>query len=207
MRDPPVTGPQALVVVSRTRRCCESHQEAPSSPNNSRQLHAPDSGMSHAQAGDMKLTQPILKTISYQLCHGNPWWAFVVLNEYVEPSSPLHDVLVRLFRRRVPIDSMLATRLYAGARYHDLSPEERAYIGARASITRPLTQVPFRGRGDKSRHGTRRLPSRRARGVTHIHSARLQKRSATQMRERVISTASLAAPVLRVVSEAARRSS
>ena len=163
--------------------------------------------MPYAQDRGMKLTQPILKTISHQLCHGNPWWALVVLNEYVEPSSPLHAVFIRLFRRRVPIDSGLTARLYAGARYHDLSPEEQVYIGARVTITRPLAQVPFRkGRGT-FRDGNRRLPSRRARGATHINGARFQERSATRARDRVISTASLAAPVLRVVSEAARMSS
>lgn len=155
----------------------------------------------------MKLTQPILKTISYQLCHGNPWWALVVLNEYVEPSSPLHAVLLRLFRRRVPIDSELTARLYGGARYHDLSPEERAHIGTRVSFPRPLAQAPFRERPATFRHGNRRRPSRRERSVTHINGARFQERGVTRTRERVISTASLAAPVLRVVSEAARRSS
>ena len=164
-------------------------------------------GTLYAQARGMKLTQPILKTISSQLCHGNPWWALVVLNEYLEPNSPLHGALLRLFRRRVPINSELTARLYAGARYYDLSPEERVYIGARVTIPRPVTQIPFRQRRATFRHGDRRLPSRRARGVTHIHGARFQERGETQPRDRFISTASLAAPVLRIVPEAARRSS
>jgi len=163
--------------------------------------------MPHAQARGMKLTQPILKTISRQLCHGNPWWALVVLNEYLEPSSPLHAVLVRLFQRRVPIDSGLAARLCAGARYYGLSPEEQAYIGARVITTRSNTPIPLRERRDTLRHCKRRLPARRARGVAHMKRSRFHGRSTTPTRERVISTASLAVPVLRVVSEAARRSS
>ena len=133
--------------------------------------------MPYAQDRGMKLTQPILKTISHQLCHGNPWWALVVLNEYVEPSSPLHAVFIRLFRRRVPIDSGLTARLYAGARYHDLSPEEQVYIGARVTITRPLAQVPFRkGRGT-FRDGNRRLPSRHKRRSISGKKRNASKRS------------------------------
>ena len=79
----------------------------------------------------MKLTQPILTTLSRELSHGNPWWALVVLNEYLRPTTPLHTAFVSHCKRRMPLDSQLARRLYAGARYEELSLEERACVGVR----------------------------------------------------------------------------
>jgi hypothetical protein len=84
----------------------------------------------------MKLTQPILTTLSRELSHGNPWWALVVLNEYLRPTTPLHTAFVSHCKRRMPLDSQLARRLYAGARYEELSLEERACVGVR-TMTHP----------------------------------------------------------------------
>ena len=116
----------------------------------------------------MKLTQPILKAIAYQLHSGNPWWGLLLTNEYMLPDSPLHATLCALFRKRVPHGSELAEKLLSGARSRDLSADQRAQIGARASShtrlsvarPRPLDVAPL------PRH--RRIPPPRARNVSRV---------------------------------------
>ena len=149
----------------------------------------------------MKLTQPILKTISRQLCQGNPWWGLVVLNEYLIPASPLHAALVTCFRRRVATDSELAHQLCRGARWQDLGLEERSQIGSRAvSDARRLPPSP-RDRKDTSGSRARRHPVRRVvRPITAVANGRPDRRP-----HAVTSKVSTAVPVLRAVPGAARK--
>lgn len=158
-------------------------------------------GMPPAHSRGMKLTQPILTTISRQLCHGNPWWALVVLNEYLEPETPLRSAIVALFRQRIPAPSTLADRLCAGALFRDLSQEEQVHIGPRMvtdRIREPL--LPRERSGAPSPHA-RRPPVRRVGDPTPTIRSRAHAR---QSRE-VTSKAATAAPALHVVRGVARK--
>jgi hypothetical protein len=154
----------------------------------------------------MKLTQPILKTISRELCHGNPWWALVVANEYLNPTSPLHAALVKLFQGRVPYRSDLTHRLTSGARYQELSPEERHRVGSRVMRKPFITPTIPRGHTMTRSWRDRRPPVRRSMHSTSAigvssHARRIHRASSS-----LTSTSSLAAPALRVVQGVARRS-
>jgi hypothetical protein len=169
--------------------------------------HPPTDGIPHAASDTMKLTQPILKTISRQLCHGNPWWALVVLNEYLEPSSPLHTALLQLFRRRVHGQSVLAQKLCAGALYENLSGEERLLIGSRvsgASISKPLAP---REHSSRLRASKRRRASRGVRRSAFTPRIRMNERGTIEGERYLRSTALNVVPALRVVQGAARRPS
>jgi hypothetical protein len=111
----------------------------------------------------MKLTQPLLKTISHQLCHGNPWWGLVVMNEYLEPTTPLHTALRAVFKRRVPSSSELAQRLCSGALYKELSLDEQVQIGSRVAHRPIHAPTPPRSYNPTLRHHDRRPAPRRER--------------------------------------------
>lgn len=164
-------------------------------------LRQPHGGTSCALPRGMKLTQPILKTISRQLCHGNPWWGLVVLNEYLAPTSPLHAALVTRFRRRVPTDSELARQLCSGARWQDLGLEERSQIGSRvATDSRRLSPSP-RDRKETLGSSARRHPVRRVvRPITAVANGQHDRRARA-----VTLTTSTAVPALRAVPGAARK--
>ncbi len=148
----------------------------------------------------MKLTQPILTTISRQLCHGNPWWALVVLNEYIEPTGPLRSAFVALFRQRIPAPSTIADRLCAGALYKDLSQDERLHIGPRMNTDRFREPLVSRERKGAPSPHARRPPVRRIGSPT----LSIRYRADTRQHGVVTSTAETAAPALRVVRGAAR---
>lgn len=193
-------------VACHPRGCCNPPHHAAAIPPIYTYLEPLLAGTEPAHVGDMKLTQPILKSISHQLCHGNPWWALVVLNEYLEPASPLHVALMRLFWRRVDHDSKLAHRLNAGALYRDLSPEERTLIGPRAVTPTMYARAVTNEHATTRNHTDRRPPSRRAmRSRPTIREQRPRNRS-LQKRGYLTSTMSPAAPALRVVQGVARRS-
>lgn len=155
----------------------------------------------------MKLTQAVLKTISRQLCHGNPWWALVVLNEYLEPESPLHAALLRLFWRRVSCHSELASRLCAGARYKDLSEGDRHLIGSRVVVHHPHEHSITRAAQPVRRHFARHPPSRRVSRSSPTGRRGRRRERFLQPQESPTSTISRAAPALRIVRGPARRSS
>lgn len=176
-------------------------------PFNYRWLRRQYAGMAHAQLEGMKLSQTFLRTISRELYHGNPWWALVVANEYLNPTSPLHAALVKLFHGRVPERSDLSHRLTSGARYHELSITERDRVGSRVMRHRSSTPITPREHGGTRSCRDRRPPVRRDTHIAPIigvvsHARRLHRASGP-----LTSTASLAAPALRVVQGAARRSS
>ena len=182
-------------------------QTASASGNNALYLHAlrdPSCWHRACSWGDMKLTQPILKSISHQLCHGNPWWAIVVLNEYLEPASPLHVALMRFFWRRVDHDSKLAHRLKAGALYRDLSPEERTLIGSRVVTRNMYARAVTKELSTTRNHTDRRPPLRRAMRSRPTMRAQRPRNQSLQPRGHITSTMSPAAPALRVVQGVAR---
>jgi len=151
----------------------------------------------------MKLTQPILTTISRQLCHGNPMWALAVLNEYIEPTAPLRSAFVALFRRRIPAPSTVADRLCAGALYKDLSHEEQLHIGPRINTDRFREPLASRERTGAPSPHARRPPVRRI-GTPTLS---IRCRAETGQHGVVTSTAGTAAPALRVVRGAVRKPS
>jgi|688.fasta_scaffold274654_2 hypothetical protein len=155
----------------------------------------------------MKLTQPILTTISRELCHGNPWWALVVANEYLEPTSPLHTALVKLFQGRVGEDSDLTRRIRSGARYVELSAAERDRVGSRGTLHRPPIPTIPRDHKERQRARGRRPPVRRALRSAPPRGAPIHREPTHRVSKSLTSTISLSAPALRVVQGVARRSS
>ena len=147
----------------------------------------------------MKLTQPILKTIAYQLHSGNPWWGLLLTNEYLLPDSPLHTTLCALFRKRVPDGSALAERLLSGARCKDLSAEQRAHIGTRASrLTVPSVASPRALHvAPLPRH--RRTPPPRARNVSRTLVEVAARRNSRRIRGKPTAMVLNAAPDLRII--------
>jgi len=83
----------------------------------------------------MNITTPILKQLSLEISHGNPWWGLVVANEYLSAGSPLHNALAHHFLRRVEAAGgdlkRLAEKLIAGARYNELTPSLQSKVGKR----------------------------------------------------------------------------
>ncbi|MEY4668897.1 MAG: hypothetical protein RL518_1596 [Pseudomonadota bacterium] len=150
----------------------------------------------------MKLSQPLLKTISYQLCHGNPWWGLVVINEYLAPTTPLHTALCNVFKRRVASQSELAQRLCSGALYDDLSLEEQRQIGSRAAS--PSRGAPIRPRAIDltQRNRDRRRPARRQESIT---PATIKGGRPSPLSMRITLKTSTCAPALRVVRGASRK--
>ena len=157
--------------------------------------------------GGMKLTQLILTTISRELSNGNPWWALVVANEYLEPTSQLHKVLVKLFKGRVDEDSDLTRRIHSGARYADLSAAERDRVGSRATFHRPSILALPCNRTERRHACGRRSPVRRPLCPNPEAGASLQLKPTHRVSRSLTSMPSLAAPSLRIVQEVARRSS
>jgi hypothetical protein len=147
----------------------------------------------------MKLTQPILKAIAYQLHSGNPRWGLLLANEYLLPDAPLHATLCALFRKRVPDGSELDERLLSGARCNELSAEQQAQIGARASSQmrpslarpRPLEVAPL------PRH--RRIPPPRARYVSRALVEGAARHTSKRMVGKPTEMALSAARALRIV--------
>lgn len=147
----------------------------------------------------MELTQPILKAIAYQLHSGNPWWGLLLTNEYLSPDSPLHTTLCALFRKRVPDESALATRLLSGARCKELSAEQRAHIGTRASPhTTPSVALPRALSGAPlPRH--RRMPPPRARNTSRTLFTVKARDNSKRLGGKPTKMALNAAPALRTV--------
>lgn len=147
----------------------------------------------------MKLNHAIFKVIAYQLHSGNPWWGLLLTNEYLLPDSPLHTTLCALFRRRVPDESPLAERLLSGTRCKDLSAEQRAQIGARASSTR--TSFVARPRqldvAPLPRH--RRIPPPRAKRISRTHGQAAARKNLRRIGEKPTEMVSNVAPALRIV--------
>lgn len=147
----------------------------------------------------MKLNEPILKAIAYQLHSGNPWWGLLLTNEYLLPDSPLHTTLCALFRRRVPDESTLAERLLSGARCKDLSAKQRAQIGARASNhTKPSVARPRPFDETPLPRNRRTLPPR-ARSVSRAHGEAVVGQNSRRMGGKPTEMVLSAAPALRIV--------
>jgi hypothetical protein len=83
----------------------------------------------------MKITTPILKQIALQLTTGNPWWALVFANEYVDAGTPLHHALVQRFISRIGPTcgdrKSLADTLITGSRYNEIPPHLQPLVGKR----------------------------------------------------------------------------
>ncbi len=100
----------------------------------------------------MKLTPAILREISFQVTHGNPWWGILIANEYMRPSEPLHHALQRQAMQRylrlrasgAPSLGKLEAMLRSGTRAAQLSPVELARVGARAVPARRSVPSRFR---------------------------------------------------------------
>ena len=115
----------------------------------------------------MKITTAILKHLSHQISHGNPWWGLVVANEYVRANSPLHHALAVQFLRRVGAPSgdlkRLADKLSAGARYNELSPALQIQVGRRESGMQHRTiPLPMTSRRSRLRMTQRVSPRRQS---------------------------------------------
>jgi hypothetical protein len=147
----------------------------------------------------MKLTQPVLKAIAYQLHSGNPWWGLLLTNEYLLPDSPLHTSLCALFRKRVPDRSVLAERLLSGARCKDLSAEQRAHIGTRASPHTALSVALPRALPVARLPRHRRLPPPRARNVSLTLFKVEARHNSKRLNGKPIEMVLNAAPALRTI--------
>ena len=147
----------------------------------------------------MKLTQSILKAIAYQLHSGNPRWGLLLANEYLLPEAPLHATLCALFRKRVPDGSELAERLLSGARCKDLSAEQRAHIGTRASPHTALSVARPRALNVAPLPRHRRISPPRARNVSRTLFKVEARHNSKRLGEKPIEMVLNAAPALRTI--------
>jgi len=104
----------------------------------------------------MKLTQTILKEISFQVTTGNPWWGLILANEYLSPDSDLHRALYKRAIDRLGSSSIrhpLARKVRQGHRANMLSAALRRSIGCRIV---PTTKAPMTHRAPRALTATMR---------------------------------------------------
>lgn len=92
----------------------------------------------------INMTPKLLSHISKTIAAGEPLWALLVANEYLDSNSPLHQALVTKAASHLAVPEHTTgfrQEIIAGKRLCELAVEARHQLRMRSSITKDGTQT------------------------------------------------------------------